>query len=215
MRIFAFYLPQFHEIPENDKWWGKGFTEWTNVQSARPLYHGHVQPKHPLNDDYYNLLNKSTVENQTKVMRDYGITGFIYYHYYFDGKLLLEKPAENLLKWKDIDQPFFFCWANHPWIQSKGNESRILMPMDYGDEKDWENHFQYLLPFFKDSRYEKKANKPVFMIFQSKFTEKKEMMAYFDKRCKQEGFEGLCLIESYHGDIPIEEFNHDASDLTE
>ena len=89
MKKFAFFLPQFHEIPENDKWWGKGFTEWTNVKNARSLFKGHVQPKHPLNDNYYNLLDKSTVEWQTKLMNQYGIDGFIYYHYYFTGKLLL------------------------------------------------------------------------------------------------------------------------------
>ena len=215
MRMFAFYLPQFHEIPENDKWWGKGFTEWTNVKSAKPLYKGHVHPKHPLNNEYYNLLDKSIVEKQTETMRRYGVNGFIYYHYYFEGKLLLEKPAENLLQWKDINQHFFFCWANHAWIQSKGNDSTVLMPMNYGTEGEWERHFQYLLPFFKDPRYEKRKNKPVFMLFQSKFNEKKEMMQYFNKRCKQEGFDGLCLIESYHGDIASDEFIRDSSDVME
>lgn len=113
MRLFAFNLPQFHSIPENDEWWGKGFTEWVNVKNAKPLYKGHVQPVHPLNGNYHNLLDKSTMEWQTELLKQYGLTGMIYYHYYFCGKLLLEKPVENLLGWKDIDQPFFFCWANH------------------------------------------------------------------------------------------------------
>ena len=132
MKKFAFFLPQFHEIPENDKWWGKGFTEWTNVKNARSLFKGHVQPKHPLNDNYYNLLDKSTVEWQTKLMNQYGIDGFIYYHYYFTGKLLLEKPAENLLKWKDIPQNFFFCWANHTWNRSWEGKTDILLEQKYG-----------------------------------------------------------------------------------
>ena len=85
MRKFAFFLPQFHEIPENDKWWGKGFTEWVNVKKAKPLYKGHKQPKVPLNNNYYNLLNKSTVEWQTKLLNEYKLDGLIYYHYYFDG----------------------------------------------------------------------------------------------------------------------------------
>lgn len=98
MKKFAFFLPQFHEIPENDEWWGKGFTEWTNVRRAKPLFKGHQQPKHPLNENYYNLLNRDVVEWQTNLMNKAGLDGFIYYHYYFNGKLLLEKPAENLLK---------------------------------------------------------------------------------------------------------------------
>ena len=108
MKKFAFYLPQFHEVEENDKWWGKGFTEWVNVKKAQPLYKGHVQPKVPENQNYYNLLDKSTVEWQTELMKNYNVDGLIYYHYYFTGKKLLEKPAENLLKWKEINQPFFW-----------------------------------------------------------------------------------------------------------
>ena len=112
MKKFAIFLPQFHEIEENNKWWGKGFTEWTNVRNAKPLYKGHEQPKQPLNGDYYNLLEKETVRKQTQLLNEYGLDGFVYYHYYFCGKKIMEKPAENLLKWKDIDQKFFFCWAN-------------------------------------------------------------------------------------------------------
>ena len=93
MRLFAFFLPQFHEIPENNGWWEEGFTEWTNVKKAKPLFHGHRQPVHPLNGNYYNLQEKNTVEWQTKLMHRYGVTGMIYYHYYFNGKLLLEKPV--------------------------------------------------------------------------------------------------------------------------
>ena len=86
MRIFSFYLPQYHEIPENNEWWGKGFTEWTNVKKATPLFKGHIQPRHPLNNNYYNLLEKETVRWHTHIMKDYGLTGMIYYHYYFCGK---------------------------------------------------------------------------------------------------------------------------------
>ena len=138
MKIFAFFLPQFHTIPENDLWWGKGFTEWTNVKTAKPLFLGHKQPVHPLNNRYYNLLEKETVEWQTSLLHQYSIDGLIYYHYYFDGKLLLEQPAENLLKWKEINQPFFFCWANHPWRKTWNGSSEILMPLTYGDEAGWE-----------------------------------------------------------------------------
>ena len=195
MKKFAFFLPQFHEIPENNKWWGKGFTEWTNVKAARPLFRKH-KLKHPFEGNYYNLLSKETVEWQTRLMDKYRIDGLIYYHYYFNGKKLLEKPAENLLTWHDVDQKFFFCWANHPWIRSWEGKKTVLMPMNYGNEQDWENHFQYLLPFFKDDRYEKKDNMPLFMLFKPNYPEKYKMMEYFNSRCIHEGFNGLCVIES-------------------
>lgn len=196
MKKFAFFLPQFHEIKENNEWWGEHFTEWTNVKAAKKLYRGHVQPIRPLNNNYYNLLEKQTVEWQTKLADDYHVDGFIYYHYYFTGKMLLEKPAENLLKWKEIKQKFFFCWANHSWIRSWNGTREILLEQKYGKEEEWEKHFEYLLPFFCDERYEKKDNKPLFMIFQPNFSEAKEMFSFFDKKCKENGFDGICLIES-------------------
>lgn len=202
MRLFALYLPQFHTIPENDEWWGKGFTEWTNVKKAKPLFSGHQQPIAPLDGNYYNLLEKQTVINQTRLMKEYGITGMIYYHYYFCGKKLLEKPAENLLKWTDIDQPFFFCWANHTWNRAWKGSKEVLLEQTYGTEADWRAHFDYLLPFFLDSRYEKRNNKPVLMIYQD-FPEKKAMLDRFNTWCRDNGFDGICVIE--------ECFNADAS----
>ncbi|MFQ6803814.1 MAG: glycoside hydrolase family 99-like domain-containing protein [Lachnospiraceae bacterium] len=108
MKKFAIYLPQFHEIPENDEWWGKGFTEWTNVKKAVPLYEGHIQPKVPYNNNYYCLDNPSVLQWQNEIASSHGIEGMIFYHYYFTGKLLLEKPAEILLKNKNIPMKFFF-----------------------------------------------------------------------------------------------------------
>ena len=106
-KAIAYFLPQFHEIPENNEWWGKGFTEWTNLKKAKPLFEGHDIPE-PLNDNYYNLLEKETVIWQTKLMEEYLVYGLCYYHYWFKGKKILEKPAENLLQWKDINQKFMF-----------------------------------------------------------------------------------------------------------
>ncbi|QNQ82766.1 glycoside hydrolase family 99-like domain-containing protein [Lactobacillus sp. PV012] len=214
MKKFAFFLPQFHEIPENNKWWGQGFTEWTNVRRAKPLFKGHKQPKHSLNNNYYDLLDKQTMLWQTELMNKSGLDGFIYYHYYFTGKLLLEKPAENLLKWKDIPQNFFFCWANHTWKRSWEGTSEVLLNQTYGEKKDWEKHFQYLLPFFRDSRYEKKNNEPLFMVFDPYFKEKNKMFAYFDMRCREEGFNGLCLIETYGGE-DIKKFKQNKAESTE
>ena len=215
--MFAFYLPQYHTIPENDEWWGKGFTEWTNVKKAKPLFHGHKQPVHPLDDNYYNLLDENTVKWQTGLLHQYKVDGFIYYHYYFEGRLLLEKPDENLLKNKNIDQPFFFCWANHSWMRSWEGKSTILVEQTYGDEKSWEKHFQYLLPFFKDKRYEKKDNKPLFMMFLPYFKEKNEMMLYFDKRCKDEGFAGISVIDSIQNIYTkdYEQYKNNISPVTE
>ncbi len=198
MKKYALFLPQFHEIPENNKWWGKGFTEWVNVRNAKSLFAGHVQPIHPLNDNYYDLTKKETVEWQTKLAKEYGIDGFVYYHYYSKGKLLLEKPAENLLKWTDINQKFFFCWANHDWRKTWKGTSEPLMIQEYGVEADWEQHFQYLLRFFKDDRYEKKDNMPLLILYKP-FDVRNQMMEYFDQRCKEEGFAGLFLIEEYQG----------------
>lgn len=206
MKLFALFLPQFHEIPENNEWWGNGFTEWTNVKRATSMFNGHVQPQVPLHNNYYNLLNKSTMQWQTKLLKQYNINGFVYYHYYFCGKKLLEKPAENLLKWKDIEQSFFFCWANHTWNRSWNNSKEVLMEQTYGTEKEWSQHFDYLLPFFKDSRYEKKDNKPLFMLFFPEFNEKKDMFEYFDKKCKENGFDGICVIETYNGKNVFEQF---------
>ena len=210
MKIFAFFLPQFHEIPENNKWHGNGFTEWTHVKAARPLYRGHQQPKHPKNDNYYNLLDKETVLEQTKLAADYRVDGFIYYHYWFNGKLLMEKPAENLLEWKDIPQKFFFCWANHSFEKKWDGSNQMLQDQTYGKLEDWKKHFNYLLPFFKDYRYEKVDNKPIFMLYVPDFREKEEMFHYFDDWCRENGFDGLFLIDVYKcaiNKIPLEKGN--------
>lgn len=196
MKIFAYYLPQFHTIPENDKWWGKGFTEWTNVKKATPLYKNHIQPKVPLNNNYYCLDDINTLKWQEKLMNDYKVDGLIFYHYYFKGKKLLEKPAEMLLKNKDINIKYFFCWANHSWYRSWEGSKEILLEQTYGKKEDWEKHFNYLLPFFKDKRYQKKDNKPLFMVFKAEFIEKKEMFNFFNKKCIENGFNGICIIES-------------------
>ena len=119
LRALAMYLPQFHRVPENDAWWGEGFTEWTAVKKAVPLFEGHEQPRTPLNSNYYDLMDKGTMEWQADLAKKYGIDGFCFYHYWFrDGRRILEKPAENLLQWKDIDMPFCFCWDPVSWART-------------------------------------------------------------------------------------------------
>lgn len=125
MNVLAMYLPQFHRVRENDEWWGEGFTEWTTVRNAKKFFTDHYQPHEPLS--YYDLLEKKTMKQQEMLMHKYAVDGMCFYHYYFEkGRKILEKPAENLLKWKDVDMPFCFYWANESWKRSwsdlqKGN----------------------------------------------------------------------------------------------
>ena len=186
LRTLAMYLPQFHRIKENDAWWGAGYTEWTAVKKAESLFPGHLQPNVPLDERYYDLLDKETMQWQAKTAKKYGIAGFCFYHYWFkEDQKVLEKPAENLLQWTDIDMPFCFAWDSGQWARTwtkMGNSwadgfeperrqdesgNGILLEQNYGDESYWRAHFEYLLPFFQDERYIKVAGKPVFIFYSS------------------------------------------------
>lgn len=171
-RVIAFYLPQFHPIPENDKAWGKGFTEWTNVASAKPLWRGHHQPRVPADLGFYDLRLPEVREAQADMARDAGVEGFMYWHYWFgDGKMLLEKPAEWLIETGKPDFPFCFGWANHEWSTKtwhkgeKNSKTQMIAEMKYLGSEDNTKHFIYCLPFFKDHRYIKIEGKPVFLIY--------------------------------------------------
>lgn len=196
-RIIAFHLPQFHTFPENDEWWGKGFTEWVNVKKAKPFYKGHIQPKQPLNDNYYNLLDRETIKWQADLAKKYGIYGFCYYHYWFNGKLLMEKPLELLLEEKEINIPFCFCWANEPWTRAwDGGKKDVIMPQYYGKEKEWEEHFRYLLKFFRDKRYIKEKNAPMLILYRTNnIPNCDEMIEFWDRRCRDNGFDGIYVVE--------------------
>jgi hypothetical protein len=198
MKIIAWYLPQFHRIPENDKWWGDGFTEWTYVKKSTPLFKGHNQPRVPLNDNYYNLVNIDTLKWQTEIAKEYGIYGFCFYHYWFKGKKLLEKPIELFIQNDELESPFCLSWANVPWTRTWYDEEKtVLMPQDYGDEKDWKEHFDYLLQMFNDERYIKIDNKPVFLIYNSSEIEQcNEMMRFWTKLAKKNGFPGIYFINT-------------------
>lgn len=214
MKTIAMFLPQFHRVKENDEWWGEGYTDWMAVKNAQKLFDEHYQPREPLQENYYDLLDKKTFEWQAGLMHKYDIDGLCFYHYYFkDGKKILEKPAENLLQWKDVDMPFCFCWDNTPWARTwstigekaiwsdkyekkydqEGNG--ILLEQSYGGEKEWREHFQYLLPFFRDDRYIKKNGKPVFLFYRpNQIFCLAEMAAYWNQMARENGFDGVYLI---------------------
>lgn len=214
MKVLAMYLPQFHRVRENDEWWGEGFTDWMTVKNARPLYEGHEQPRVPLDNNYYDLMDRQTMVWQSELMKKYGIDGMCIYHYWFkDGRRILEKPAENLLQWTDLEMPFCFCWANETWARSWSNvrdknvwantfekegeegENGILLEQKYGTEEQWDRHFHYLLPFFKDSRYIKIDEKPVFVIYRpSGIPCMKEMLELWNRRAAENGLGGLYVI---------------------
>jgi hypothetical protein len=171
MRVIAYYLPQFHEIEENNEWWGKGFTEWTSVNKARPLFKGHEQPKIPGELGYYDLTFSDIREKQAELAKNAGIEAFCYWHYWFgDGKQLLEKPFKEVLKSKKPDFGFCLGWANESWkakvwSNSTGNKDKILIEQTYPSMQDCENHFYSLLDAFKDKRYVRVDNKPLFVVY--------------------------------------------------
>lgn len=198
MRVLAMYLPQYHEIPENNKWWGDGYTEWTAVRNAKPVYKGHIQPQIPLNENYYDLSDETgSVWNwQADLANKYGVYGFCIYHYWFEGKMLLEKPMEILRKHEEINIRYCVCWANESWTRTwYGLEKEILMAQGYGDSKDWDAHFFYLLDFFRDPRYIKINNKPLLNLYRSSdISCLKEMLERWNTLAREYGFDGLYLV---------------------
>jgi lipopolysaccharide biosynthesis protein len=215
VKKIAFYLPQFHPIPENDLWWGKGFTEWTNVKKIKPVFEGHHQPNVPTEElGYYDLRDIEVIKKQAEIAVKYGISGFCFYYYWFDGKKLLDTPLKNLLNNKKPDFPFCICWANENWTRRwDGKESEILINQNHTD-KDDEAFIRGLLNFFLDKRYIKINDKPLLIIYRtSLFPDIKKSAGIWRRIAKEEGFPDLYLarVEGMDDELDPKSINFDAS----
>ncbi|ADY52870.1 polysaccharide biosynthesis protein [Pseudopedobacter saltans DSM 12145] len=167
IRPIAIHLPQFHPFPENDEWWGKGFTEWTNVTKARPLFQGHYQPHLPADLGFYDLRLEEARLAQEALAKEYNIYGFCYYHYWFNGKRLMNEPIDRKLNNPKEDLPFMLCWANENWARTwDGADHDILIQQNYNEADDLE-HINFLLEIFEDKRYIRINNKPIIVIYKS------------------------------------------------
>lgn len=204
-RLIAFYLPQFHPIPENDEWWGKGFTEWTNTAKARPLFRGHYQPRVPSELGFYDLRLPEVRIAQAQMAEEYGIQAFCYYHYWFAGKTLLERPFAEVLQRGEPDFPFCLCWANQTWTGIwHGASERVLIEQTYPGDDDHRKHFEMLLAAFSDKRYLTVNGKPLFLVYWPAEMPKVEKTTdLWRSLAEQGGLRGLYLVGvSWHGWIP-------------
>ena len=214
VRAIAFYLPQFHPIPENDAWWGRGFTEWTNVAKARPLFRGHYQPHLPADLGFYDLRVAESREAQADLAREYGITGFCYYHYWFSGKRLLHRPFDEVLTSGRPDFPFCLCWANENWTRVwDGGDSEVLMEQTYSHEDDLA-HIRWLARAFADPRYIRVENKPLFIIYRAhKLPDIRKTTAIWRDECRRLGIGEvfLCRVDTPADTLPPSEVGLDAA----
>lgn len=214
-RLIAFYLPQFHPIKENDDWWGKGFTEWTNTAKAKPRFPGHYQPHIPSDLGFYDLRLPEARQAQADLASAYGVEGFCYYHYWFgNDRRLLERPFEEVIASGEPDFPFCLCWANETWSGIwHGTPNRILMKQEYPGPEDDQKHFETLLPAFSDSRYMRVDGKPIFVIWQPfRFPDPKATVERWRAMARQAGLAGLHLVGIYRpGSANPEDFGFDAS----
>lgn len=195
IKTIAFYLPQFHPFKENDEWWGKGFTEWTNVTKAMPNYFGHYQPHLPIHNGFYDLRIPEIMIEQAKLAKNYGITGFNFYYYWFDGKILMNKPFEILLEYKEIDIDFCITWANENWTRTwDASENEVLIAQKHSN-KDSIKFLQSLFKFFDDKRYIYIDGKPLLIIYRCDIIPNiKETVLLWREEIKKAGYKGIYLI---------------------
>jgi len=195
IRAIAFHLPQFHPIPENDQWWGKGFTEWTNVAKARPKFPGHYQPHLPADLGFYDLRLPEARTAQAELAAEYGIYGFCHYHYWFNGLRLLERPVCEILSSGQPDFPFCLCWANENWTRRwDGQNQAVLLQQRYSLEDDLA-HIRALIPFFLDKRYIRVMDRPLFAVYRaSELPEPQKTTELWRREAERAGLNGLFLV---------------------
>lgn len=187
-KVFCFYFPQFYPTPENDIHWGKGFTDWNNVRSAEPLYDGHRQPRTPEGGNYYTQSEPDVIAWQVSLAKKYGIDGFAFYHYWFDGQLTLEKPLENFLNNKNLDMSFCITWANESWSKRWiGEDDVTIFKQTHSRDKEiWQKHFDYLFKFWSDSRYLTVDGNPVFIVYNPHLIKcAKEMFSFWNEQLEE------------------------------
>lgn len=214
LRFIAFYLPQYHPIPENDEWWGKGFTEWTNVTKAKPLFRGHYQPHLPSDLGYYDLRLPEVRESQADLAKEYGIYGFCYYHYWFNGRRILERPFNEVLTSGKPDFPFCLCWANENWTRVwDGGSKHVLLGQNYTDYDDV-NHIKELIPAFRDNRYIRIDGKPLFLVYRTEnLPNPKRTSEIWREAAYKSGVGEIYLVrvESFTGGIDPQDIGFDAA----
>jgi hypothetical protein len=212
-RLIAFYLPQFHPIPENDLWWGKGFTEWTNVTRAKRLFPGHRQPNLPSDLGLYDLRVPEVREAQANLARSYGIEGFCYWHYWLgNGRRLLDRVFNEVLESGKPDFPFCLAWANHDWNRAwHGQTHNVLIEQKYPGEEDHRNHLNFLLRAFLDSRYIRIDDKPVFILFRpDELPHSKEVIALWKRMAVEAGLPGLFVAGISEKEVSLDKYGCDA-----
>ena len=204
VRSIAFYLPQFHPIAENDEWWGKGFTEWTNVAKAKPLFKGHYQPHLPGELGFYDLRLPEVRQAQADLAREYGVEAFCYWHYWFAGERLLERPFSEVLASGQPDFPFCLAWANETWSGIwHGSPDNILKQQTYPGEADYRAHFEYLLTAFSDHRYVLVNGKPLFLIYKPRqIPNLRGLTDLWRELAREAGFPGLHLVGCVESNNP-------------
>lgn len=213
-RVIAFYLPQFHPVPENDVFWGEGFTEWSNIVRAKPLFPGHYQPRVPADLGFYDLRLPEVRQAQADLARDHGVHGFCYYHYWFEGRRVLERPFEEVLESGHPNFPFSLCWANHDWKWRRSDLGRArLISQGYSDEDD-RAHIRWLLNVFEDSRYIRVNGRPLFLIYRAhSMPDPKRRFATWREEAQKAGVAEpyLCKVDSMGNFKDPAEFGCDAA----